>query len=55
MIGKKLNNIFLVLGAVWVIFGLFIYNDFSALPLGFVFLLIGFIGKLRKERFCQRG
>jgi len=38
-------NIFLVLGAIWVIMGLIIYPNPALWPLGFIFLIIGLIGK----------
>ena len=39
-------NIFLVLGAVWVIVGLLIYNNPALWPLGIIFLIVGLISKL---------
>ncbi len=42
---KKINDIFLILGAVWVIMGLIIYPNPAVWPLGFIFLIIGLIGK----------
>jgi hypothetical protein len=50
MKNKKINNVFLVLGAVWVIVGLIIYNNSSVWSLGVIFLIIGLIGRFgRKE------
>ena len=42
---QKVYDILLVLGAVWVIVGLLIYQNPSVWPLGFIFLIIGLIGK----------
>jgi len=42
---KSVYNVFLVLGAVWVIVGLIIYHNSNIWPLGFIFLIIGLIGK----------
>jgi len=43
----KLNgyNIYLVLGAVWLIVGLLIYKNPSIWPIGIIFLIIGLISK----------
>jgi len=48
---KKRNayEIFLVLGAVWLIVGLVIYDNLPVWQLGFVFLIIGAMGK-RKQK-----
>jgi uncharacterized membrane protein len=51
MKNQKLNDVFLVLGLVWVIVGFIIYQNSSVWPLGFIFLIIGLIGKFgRKEQ-----
>ena len=42
---QKAYDIFIVLGVVWVIVGLLIYQNPSVWPLGFIFLIIGLIGK----------
>ncbi len=43
---KKISyDIFLVLGVVWTIVGFIIYGNANLWPLGFVFLLVGLIGK----------
>lgn len=42
-------EIFLVLGAVWLIVGLFIYDNLPVWQLGFIFLLIGAIGKRKQQ------
>jgi len=42
---KRMYDVFLVLGAVWIIVGLIIYKNSAIWPLGFIFLLIGIIGK----------
>jgi len=47
MKNQKVNTIFLVLGAVWIIVGLLIYQSTTLWPLGFIFLIIGLIGKTR--------
>ena len=49
MKNQKINNVFLVLGAVWVIVGLIIYQSTTLWPLGFIFLIIGFIGKFGRN------
>lgn len=50
MKNQKINTIFLVLGAVWLIVGLVIYRNPSVWPLGFIFLIIGLIGKFRHHK-----
>ena len=47
---QKVNDIFLVLGAVWVIVGYIIYQNSAFWPLGFIFLIIGLIGKFRPKK-----
>ena len=47
---QKINNIFLVLGAVWTIGGLVLYQNSNIWPLGFIFLIIGFVGKSRSNK-----
>jgi len=42
-------DIFLTLGAVWVIVGLIVYPNPAIWPLGFIFLIIGLIGKFNKK------
>ena len=42
---QKVNDIFLILGAVWVIVGYIMYQNSAFWPLGFIFLIIGLIGK----------
>jgi hypothetical protein len=42
---QSVYDLFLVLGAVWVIVGLLIYQNPAVWPLGFIFLIIGLIGK----------
>jgi len=37
------------MGAVWLIVGLVIYSNSSIWSLGFIFLIIGFIGKFTKK------
>jgi len=53
--GKKVGkenvyNVFLVLGAVWVIVGLLIFHNNSVWPLGIIFLIIGLIIKFGKKK-----
>jgi hypothetical protein len=43
-------HIFLVLGFVWVTGGLVIFQNSNIWPLGFLFLIIGFIGLASKKR-----
>ena len=45
MKNQKVNDVFLVLGLVWVIVGFIIYQNSAVWPLGFIFLMIGLIGK----------
>jgi hypothetical protein len=45
MKNQKVNTIFLVLGSVWVIGGLILYQNPNVWPLGFIFLIIGLIGR----------
>ncbi len=47
---QKTYDIFLVLGAVWLIVGLLIYQNASVWPLGFIFLIIGLIGKFGHKK-----
>ena len=49
MKNQKINSVFLVLGAVWVIVGLVIYQNSAVWPLGFIILIIGLIGKLGRQ------
>jgi len=49
MKNQKINNVFLALGAVWVIVGLIIYPNPAVWPLGFIFLQIGLIGKFGRK------
>lgn len=50
MKNQKLNAVFLVLGTVWLIVGLIIYPDSKVWPLGFLFLIIGLIGKFGRTK-----
>ena len=47
---QKVNDIFLVLGAVWVIVGYIMYQNSAFWPLGFIFLIIGLIGKFGPKK-----
>ncbi|MBT8178490.1 MAG: hypothetical protein HKP60_05150 [Eudoraea sp.] len=49
MKNQKINTIFLVLGSVWVIVGLLIYQNKAIWPMGFIFLIIGLIGKFGRK------
>ena len=49
MRNQKINNVFLVLGAVWVIVGLLVYQTSNVWPLGLIFLIVGLIGRYRKR------
>ena len=49
MKNQKINNVFLVLGTVWVIVGLLIYKNPAIWPLGLIFLIIGLIGKFGQK------
>ena len=42
---QKVYDVFLALGAVWVIVGLIIYQNQAVWQLGLIFLIIGLIGK----------
>ena len=50
MKNQKVNNVFLVLGAVWLIIGLIIYQNSAIWPLGFIFLIVGLIGKFARNK-----
>ena len=56
---QKIYDVFLVLGAVWFIVGFLIYQNSAVWPLGFIFLIIGLIGKFvtkiasTKEERCN--
>ncbi|NOZ08195.1 MAG: hypothetical protein GXO91_04880 [FCB group bacterium] len=50
---RKQYDVFLVLGAVWVIMGFVIYPNPAVWPLGFIFLLIGLIGKFGRRNSDQ--
>ena len=43
-------EMFLVLGAVWLIVGLFIFNNLQVWQLGFIFLIIGSMGKRKQQK-----
>ena len=43
-------DVFLTLGAIWLIVGLLIYQDGAIWPLGFIFLLVGLIGKFGRKK-----
>jgi hypothetical protein len=43
-------EMFLVLGAVWLIVGLFIFNNLLVWQLGFIFLIIGSMGKRKQHK-----
>jgi len=47
---QTIYDIFLTLGAIWVIMGLIIYPNPSIWPLGFIFLIIGLIGKFSHKK-----
>ena len=51
--GKKKKevgyNVFITLGVIWLIIGLVIYKNTSLWPLGFIFLLVGLVGKYGKK------
>jgi len=47
---QKYYDIFLVLGAVWVIVGLLIYRNPAVWPLGFIFIIVGLIGKFGSKK-----
>ena len=50
MKNQKVNDVFLVLGLVWVIVGFIIYQNSAVWPLGFIFLIIGLIGKFGRKK-----
>jgi len=50
MKNQKAYDVFLVLGAVWIIVGFIIYQNSAFWPLGFIFLLIGLIGKYGRKK-----
>ena len=46
---QKVYEIFLVLGAVWLIVGLLIYQNPAVWPLGLIFLVIGLVGRFHQK------
>jgi len=42
-------NVFISLGAIWLIVGLVVFHNTSLWPLGFIFLLVGLVGKYGKK------
>ena len=51
---QQVYDVFLVLGAVWVIVGLLIYQNPVVWPLGFIFLIMGLIGKFGPKISSKR-
>ena len=47
---KSTYGIFLTLGIIWFIVGFVIYDDTQIWPLGFLFLIIGFIGCVSRKK-----
>jgi hypothetical protein len=47
---RKASEVFIVLGAVWLIVGLVIYDNLPVWQLGFIFLIIGLMLKLKKRK-----
>jgi len=47
---QKTYDVFLVLGAVWLIVGLIIYQNSAVWPIGFIFLLIGLFGRYGNKK-----
>ena len=47
---QRVHDVILVLGTVWVIVGLLIYQNPAVWPLGFIFLIIGLIGKFGQKQ-----
>ena len=45
---KSAYEVFMVLGAVWLIVGLIIYKNMSLWPIGGIFFLVGLIGFVTK-------
>ena len=50
MNNQKVNDIFIVLGAVWIIVGFIIFQGSTYLLLGFIFLILGLIGTLGRKK-----
>ncbi len=46
---QRVYDMFLILGAVWVIVGLLIYQNPAVWPFGLIFLIIGLIGKFGQK------
>ena len=46
----KIYDVAIVLGAVWVIVGLLVYPNPAVWPLGFIFLIVGLIGRYGKRK-----
>jgi len=47
---RRAGEVFIVLGAVWLIVGLVIYDNLPVWQLGFIFLIIGLIGKRKQQK-----
>ena len=47
---KSTFEIFMVLGAIWLIVGLAIYKNMSLLPIGAIFFIVGLIGWIIKKK-----
>ncbi len=47
---KSAYEVFMVLGAIWLIIGLIIYKNMSLWPIGAAFLIVGAIGRFAKRK-----
>jgi uncharacterized membrane protein len=47
---KSTYEVFMVLGAIWLIIGLIIYKNMSLWPIGTIFFIVGLIGFLIKKK-----
>ena len=47
---KSAYEVFMVLGAVWLIIGLIIYKNMSLWPIGTLFFIVGLIGWVTKKK-----
>ena len=47
---KSAYEVFMVLGAIWLIIGFIIYKNASLWPIGAIFFIVGLIGRFAKRK-----
>jgi len=47
---KSAYEVFMVLGAIWLIIGFIIYKSASLWPIGAIFFIVGLIGRFAKRK-----